>query len=156
MIVRSPGQDLPKIVEQTQSWTLTAPSSEEEWVELARGFAGWLRDRSQGVRSRLVTEPERLLESGQFRSAVLTGFAFLESSLRRQLSGIVVPDRLIGVRQLLDIARENEVISREEHEALLRASALRNDLAHTDRAVSRQEATVAVKSIATLLRRLPG
>jgi len=155
LVLRPRGEDLPKGMEEVQGWTLTAPSSEAEWVDLAETFAGWLRERSDEVRGRLATEPERLLASGQFRSAVLTGFAFLESALRRQLSSVVVPDRLIGVRQLLELARENELISVDEYEALVQASALRNELAHTDRPVVRSEAAEAVRTIVALLHRFP-
>jgi hypothetical protein len=155
LVLRPHGEDLPKTLEQVQRVTHPAPSSEEEWGEFAGWFAQWLRDASYEFTSQLATEPERLLAAGQPRAAVLTGFAFLESALRRQLADTAVPDRFISGRRLLETAREFGVISDDELRSLDAANTLRNELAHTDRPVTKRDATAAVRTIVAVLRRLP-
>lgn len=135
--------------------THARPTSEDEWAGFASWFAGWLHDVSFEFRTKQATEPERLLAAGQLRAAVLTGFAFLESALRRQFRDLVLPDRLISLRRLLELARENEVLSAEEADTLGQLAKLRNELAHTDRPVSRRDAARAVEVISGLLRRFP-
>jgi hypothetical protein len=155
LVVSEKGGRDGRIDEMVNRDTILSPASEDDWRSFASWFAHWLADASRNVRHQLVLEPERLLAAGQPRAAILTGFAYLESALRRQLRDLIVPDRLIGIRQLLEVCAENEIIDHGEFTLLMDASRLRNELAHTDRSVSSQAATQAVRAISHVLRRLP-
>jgi hypothetical protein len=98
-------------------------------------------------------EPQRLFSANEFRAAVISAMALLETTLRQRLE-IPSRDRVrrpMSMRQLLDYARERQLI--EGPEAFLLWNKIRNDAVHAGRTVTRAEAKMIVDGVDRIVSR---
>jgi hypothetical protein len=98
-------------------------------------------------------EPQRLFSANEFRAAVISAMALLETTLRRRLE-ILTRDRVrrpMSTRQLLDYAQELQLI--DDPVALLEWNKIRNDAVHAGRTVTRAEAKMIVEGVERIVNR---
>lgn len=112
----------------------------------------WLTDVSEQVTSTLIDEPERLLQQREYRSAVISAFTLLETSLRRAFVNEVVPDaRFTPLYGLLSFAVKKEIINEGQMDQIRKWSKIRNAVVHTDESITAATAKQIVSGIMAVI-----
>jgi hypothetical protein len=90
-------------------------------------------------------EPRRLLDAREYRAAVISAMTLLETDLRQRLNKPPreAVRRPMSMRQLLSLAEEQGIIDSD----LSEWTRLRNDVVHTGRPVTRNEAKLVVEGV---------
>jgi hypothetical protein len=123
-------------------------------VQFLEQVSKWFSARADAVEPALNEEPERLLEVGLPRAAVITAMTLLEVQLRQNLGLTLQPTRPMSMRQLAALAVENQVIASNDLNDIQKWSQLRNAAVHTAKPVTRREAEVMIRGIRRLIERL--
>jgi len=159
------GQRTPRVIVLRDS-DATIPENLSRFVALRINISdesgdGWwgLIDQLRQVvpvGAQQMEEPRRLLEAGEYRSAVISSMSVLEAALRRSLEK---PDwsrvrRPMSIRQLVEVAIERQILTPANLEPLEPWVRLRNEVVHANASVSRVQADEMVRGVAAILARL--
>lgn len=91
----------------------------------------WLADVAQELEPSFSHEPRRLLQAKEYRAAVIAAITYLETSLRERLD---LPKsekrRIISVREMLNIAHNQELLGKYEVKQILEWLKVRNSVVH--------------------------
>lgn len=98
-------------------------------------------------------EPTRLIEKREYRAAVISAMGLLESTLRKQLEK---PDwnrvsRPMSMRQLIETAHSQKLIHNVDYDHIAEWIKVRNNVVHTNLAVSKETAKSIVDGVLTLI-----
>src|SRR5690606_8406892 len=110
------------------------------------------RRKSIRVEPRLAEEASRLLAAGEYRAAVVSAVAYLESYFRVTLRPGHGPSG--GVRplgELAHLARERGLITVEQSQMIRRWIRVRNRVVHSWRDVEKIEAEEIVRGVLTIV-----
>jgi hypothetical protein len=101
-------------------------------------------------------EPQRLLEVREYRAAVISAVALLESALREQMHKAQWPQasRPMSLRTLVEHAIDRGLIPRETRVQLDSWMRIRNEVVHSSISVSKAEATAIVNGILRIINGL--
>ncbi|MCS3727546.1 SIR2 family NAD-dependent protein deacylase [Bradyrhizobium betae] len=96
-------------------------------------------------------EPRRLFETKEYRAAVISAMALLESTLRQRLNKPPLESvrRPLSMRQLLDLAVSEGMAI--DYQDVLVWTKLRNDVVHRGKRVSRQEAQAVLEGVERIM-----
>ena len=100
-------------------------------------------------------EPKRLLRAKEYRAAVIAAITFLETSLRNRLDIQVSHlGRIITMREMLNHARQQELLGKYEAGQVLEWLRVRNSVVHTDAPVTAKVARQIVEGVAEITGQL--
>ncbi len=116
--------------------------------------ASWFENRAEAIRLTLDEEPERLLEMGSPRAAVIAAITLLEVQLRKKLDLTTQPARPMSLAQLVRLASTREVIGQRAAEQIQTWLRVRNAAVHTPKPISTRDARVVVRGVRELIQRL--
>ena len=115
----------------------------------------WLSDIAQELEPSFSHEPRRLLQAKEYRAAVIAAITYLETSLRERLD---LPKsekgRIISVREMLNIAHNQELLGKYEVKQILEWLRVRNSVVHGDTNVSAQTARRIVIGVSEITGQL--
>ena len=124
-------------------------------------FLTTLRDffqrKVRELEPRLSHEARRLLSAREYRAAVISAITHLETTLRERLD-VVPSDRSrkpTSVRQMLDIANGRGFLGRFEASQILDWLQVRNEIVHSNSAVSLPMAREIVQGVEDIIASLP-
>jgi hypothetical protein len=99
-------------------------------------------------------EAQRLLESGEYRAAVIAAMSYLEGTLRQMLSkpdwGNV--DRPMSLRSLVRLGVQRQIIRQVNEGRISEWMQIRNRAVHSDMTVTREQAQTIVDGVLSLFR----
>jgi uncharacterized protein YutE (UPF0331/DUF86 family) len=118
----------------------------------------WLKTAEARLAPRLEEEPQRLLESKEYRAAVVSAVALLEQTLRITLGKAVedISSARVPLNQLLRLAQRRAVIPADMVPRLRHAVEVRNQAVHAAESVSSQVARKIVRDVMELVRLFKG
>ena len=100
-------------------------------------------------------EPKRLLRAKEYRAAVIAAITFLETSLRNRLDiQVSHRGRIITMREMLNHARQQELLGKYEAGQVLEWLRVRNSVVHTDAPVTAKVARQIVEGVAEITGQL--
>jgi hypothetical protein len=115
----------------------------------------WLFTAQQEYAPTLTDEPIRLLRSGEYRAAVTSAITLLESTLRARFKqNAALYSRPAPLKALLEMAQQQGALGNIPFHTIQGWLAIRNQVVHTDRPVSRAEATGIVRGVSGIIPRL--
>ena len=127
-------------------------SSEPE--DFLNELRDWLSTAEQLYSATLTDKPDRLLRALEYRAAVIAAITLMESSLRERLGA---QKASLGgtrtLRTLLETAGKEGLLDNTPLERILTWLRIRNEAVHTDRPVSRSEATEIVRGVSRIVQR---
>jgi hypothetical protein len=113
-----------------------------------------------------ASEPQRLLERGENRAAVISAVTFLETQLRslaakylssgKAQASIRVKYRLESFRAFLDVGTKLNAISNDQRQRLDKWIKLRNEVVHTGKVVTTAQAREVVNGVTEILATMTG
>ena len=118
-------------------------------------FVGRIRRTFDELQPQLAGERHRLLESREYRAAVISAITHLETVLRRRLD--VAQHRVrgfISVTKLIYIAKDAELLGSIGADQVLQWLKVRNQVVHSDISVSRNLATKIVNGVDEITKAL--
>lgn len=99
-----------------------------------------------------ATEPQRLLQAGELRAAVLAAVSLLEVTLRNRLGKSDVSDeKRMSLRRLIDVAENRGQLPPQSKERVLQWISIRNNIAHSAAQVSKAQSESVVNGILEIL-----
>jgi SIR2-like protein len=114
----------------------------------------WLSTAEQEYAPTLTDEPNRLLQAGEYRAAVIAAITLLESTLRERYKQTSASySRPTPLKTLLEMAQEDGRLGNIPIETAQGWLAIRNQAVHTDRQVARAEATQIVRGVSQIISR---
>jgi hypothetical protein len=114
----------------------------------------WLAIAEQEHATVLTDEPNRLLLAREYRAAVIAAITLLESALRERLGAQKsVLGRPLSLRALLELTQTEGLLDNTGLERILTWLRIRNEVVHSDRAVSRSEAAEIVRGVSRIVQR---
>jgi hypothetical protein len=114
----------------------------------------WLSTAEQEYAPTLTDEPNRLLQAGEYRAAVIAAITLLESTLTdRYKKAALSFSRPTPLRALLEMAQAEGWLGNIPFRTVQGWLAIRNQTVHTDRPVSRPEATEIVRGVSQIISR---
>ena len=122
-------------------------------IELLHSLEEWFSGIAGRNERALADEPARLLSHKEYRAAVISAIAYLESWLRRTVHDFKLPDRVYSLRSLTDIAVSNEILSPEDQLHIREYSTIRNDVIHLQKRISRDTATRIVEGVLSIVNK---
>lgn len=111
-------------------------------------FQEWMEGVATEVAPRLSSEPSRLLDAREYRAAIVSAITHLEARLRSRLD--LPPsfrNRVMSVKQMLDIAMEQNLLGRYETQQVLQWLKVRNEVVHSNAPVNLQQAREIVHGV---------
>jgi hypothetical protein len=114
----------------------------------------WFAARAELTLPTLEEEPERFLELGYGRAAVIAAMTLFETRLRKRLDLTLEPSRPMSLVQLTRLAVESGLISEKDAELVQGWSRTRNAAVHTTKSIPIRTARAVVLGIRDLLRKL--
>lgn len=101
-------------------------------------------------------EPARLVEKHEYRAAVISAMGLLETTLRKRLekSDWYSVSRPMSMRQLIDVARSQNLIDNVNPGRIAEWIKVRNDAVHSDLPVSKETAKSIVDGVLALIDQL--
>ena len=124
----------------------------QDFLTTLRDF---LQRKAKELEPRFSHEARRLLSAREYRAAVISAITHLETTLREQLD--VQSDRSrkrAPVRQMLNIASSRGFLGRFEVNQILHWLQIRNEIVHSNLAVSRQMARKIVQGVEDIIASL--
>jgi SIR2-like domain len=117
--------------------------------------ADWFAERAEAIRPTLDVEPERLLQIGSARAAVIAAMTLLEVQLRKSLAlDAKSESRPMSLGQLARLASTVQLIGPEAAERIRAWLRIRNVAVHTANPISLREARGVIDGVRDLIRRL--
>lgn len=128
--------------------------SEVDWENFAKELTGHLAEFASTRRTSIGFEPKRLLDAREYRAAVIAAMTHLEAWLRSQnsIANEEYGRRPITTRQLIDIAVDHQVISRNQRDQIHEWLTIRNRAVHQNVPVSRNVAQSIVEGVMLILK----
>ena len=115
----------------------------------------WLEEAAQELEPSFSHEPRRLLQAKEYRAAVIAAITYLEASLRERLDiPRSVKGRIISVRDMLNIAQEQELLGKYEVKQILKWLGIRNSVVHGNAKVSSKIAGQIVDGVSEITGQL--
>lgn len=144
--------------ERVRYRALVRPSIASEEIEaFLEQVGGWLARAAEELRPSLVAEPARLLAVAEYRAAVISAISLLESLLRRRIDVPVSWSsrrRVLSLRELIEVAAAQELLTNIPPQTVLDWLRIRNEIVHSDRTVTKAQATQIVSGVAALAQQL--
>lgn len=131
-------------------------NAESMWLKAASDFRVWL-DQAGAVhqqRDRLLEEPQRLLKKKEYRAAVVSAVALLETELTRRMARSGSPERGASFVWLVRVAADRSIIPPRFLVDLEWAAHIRNHVVHGFAAVTRHDAERVVRFVSDLVEHL--
>jgi hypothetical protein len=113
----------------------------------------WLSTAEREYSPTLTDEPNRLLLAREYRAAVIAAITLLESSLRERLGTQRALQGPRNLRALLEMAQEEGLLGDTPLEKILGWLRIRNEAVHSDRPVSRSEATEIARGVSRIVQK---
>lgn len=118
-------------------------------------MAEWLTVAAHELEPSFSNEPRRLLQAKEYRASVTAAITYLEASLRERLDlPRSVKGRPFSVREMLNIAREQEMLGKYEVQQILEWLRVRNTVVHTNAAVDAKTARKIVQGVSEITGQL--
>lgn len=115
----------------------------------------WLEEAAQELEPSFSHEPRRLLQAKEYRAAVIAAITYLEASLRERLDlPKSVKGRVISVREMLNIAREQKLLGKYEVKQILEWLRVRNSVVHGSTNVTARAARQIVDGVSEITGQL--
>jgi hypothetical protein len=112
----------------------------------------WISNAAEQFEPTLATEPQRLLVSGEYRSAIISSITLLESNLRKWLDiPNTVPSKSITLRNMLEQASHQELLGTFDVHTILDWLKIRNEVVHSDKKVTKIVAEQIVNGVHNIL-----
>ena len=129
------------------------PSSadSEEFMMFIAKLEAYVQEEALVIIPQLSSEPVRLLNKGEDRSAVISAFILLEAALRERLQDTVHDRDKLSIRRLLDLAKQFNYVDNDQYGMLLSWIPIRNKLVHTNEGINHQDASKIVHGIQNIL-----
>jgi hypothetical protein len=109
----------------------------------------WFSTMSQEFSPRQEREPQRLIDAGEFRAAVIAAVTLLETVLRERIGKRTsCPPTLRG---MIEQAVKMELLPKMDVKEVLRWLQLRNEAVHTQESISRNRARQVVNGVVQLV-----
>lgn len=154
MLVLEEGAQLPTSLRNVQVVVRPDLTSIEIQPFLER-FQEWIEERAAEVGPRLSDEPMRLLEAREYRAAIVSAITHLEASLRDRLDlPLSERKRIVSIRQMLELAREQRLLGKYESQQVLHWLKIRNEIVHTHAPVNLQQAREIVHGVREITHNL--
>jgi hypothetical protein len=119
-----------------------------EPIEFFEGIRAWLNNAAERFESTSISEPRRLLEIGEYRAAVISSITLLESSLRKWLDiPLSSSSKPITLRNMLEIARQQELLGKYQVRTILEWLKIRNEVVHSDKKITKSTAEEIVNGV---------
>lgn len=117
--------------------------------------ASWFAERAEAIRPTLDVEPERLLEMGSARAAVIAAMTLLEVQLRKRLALEAKSEgRPMTLGQLARLATTVQLIGPEAAEQIRTWLQIRNIAVHTANPIPVREARSIIQGVREMIQRL--
>ena len=130
-----------------------------EWEdnEFLSALDKWFGQVEQRLTPQLNEEPMRLLAKREYRAALISAFALLESRLQRCLDRgeVSYPRRRYSVAKMLEEARDRDLITAEDLGLVMDIIPTRNRIVHQAESIRGRQASRFVKSIMEVVQKLP-
>jgi hypothetical protein len=124
-------------------------------VEFLEDIRLWLSNAAANFESTSISEPRRLLNSGEYRAAVISSITLLESNLRKWLDIPSQPSlKPVTLRNMLDIAHQHELLGKYEVKTILEWLKIRNEVVHSDRKITKNVAENIVNGVLDIVIRM--
>jgi uncharacterized protein YutE (UPF0331/DUF86 family) len=130
--------------------------------ELINNIDRWLKTVQEVLNPQYLEEPQRLFQKHEYRAAVISAVALLESMLRQylQYSDIREMKTMRGFREyrpaslitMIKLLIQNELIQKNEYEKLQKWVHLRNLAVHEGYQIERKESKEVVDGVSKLLK----
>lgn len=141
-------------VEFSNFHILTRPDiSSADPVEFLDGIREWFNGASERFETTLTLEPRRLLVASEYRAAVISSITLLENNLRKWLDIPSYSPKPITFRNMLEIARQQELLGKYEVKTILGWLKIRNEVVHGDRKVAKNIAEEIVNGVLEIVER---
>ena len=115
----------------------------------------WLTEAAHELEPSFSHEPRRLLQVKEYRAAVIAAITYLEASLRERLDlPRSVKGRVISVREMLNIARDQELLGKYEVKQILEWLMVRNSVVHGSTNVTARTARQIVDGVSEITGQL--
>lgn len=117
--------------------------------------ADWLRDATSGAESGFANETDRLLQSKEYRAAVISAITRLEVALKRRLDIPMEPRRrAMPMAHIIRLAGQEELLGRHGPDEVFQWLRVRNDAVHHQAPVSAKVARQIVSAVEEIEQRL--
>jgi len=126
-----------------------ASADPEDFLDSLRA---WLSTAEEEYAPTLTDEPNRLLRAGEYRAAVTAAITLLETTLRANFKQAAASySRSTPLKAVLEMAQEQGRLGNIPFHTVQGWLAIRNQAVHTDRPVSRAEATEIVRGVSEII-----
>jgi hypothetical protein len=117
----------------------------------------WLSKMAKMLAPRFADEPDRLLQSREYRAAVISAFTLLEATLRdRLLSGDASERHPTGLGSFIEPAQRSGIVTSAEARQMREWLRVRNMAVHSQQGVPAKDAREIVTGILRLVMRIKG
>jgi len=115
----------------------------------------WLTQAAEELEPSFSHEPRRLLQAKEYRAAVIAAITYLETALRERLDmPQSIKGRPISVREMLNIARDQEHLGKYEVKQILEWLRIRNSVVHGSAKVPAKTARQIVNGVSEITGQL--
>jgi len=115
----------------------------------------WLTLAAQELEPSFSHEPKRLLQAKEYRASVVAAITYLEASLRERLDlPKSIKGRAFSVREMLNMAREHQLLGKYEVQQILEWLRVRNTVVHSGAVVDARTARKIVQGVAEITGQL--
>lgn len=104
---------------------------------------------SSEYNNKLESEPNRLLEKGEYKAAIISVISLLEIELKKKLEYDLIYK---GIRTLIKQAIKKEIISKDSEKIIIDVIKIRNKLVHTDEGISAKNAKKLITDVMAIIR----
>lgn len=154
LLVQEEGTQLPSSFRNIINLTRPSLTSIDVQPFLDR-FQEWIEGIATEFGPGLSNEPLRLLEAREYRAAIVSAITLLEASLRNRLDlPISERKRIISIRQMLDMAREEQLLGKYESQQVMNWLKVRNEVVHTHVPVNLLQAREIVHGVREITQNL--
>jgi len=115
----------------------------------------WLRVAATELEPTFSNEPRRLLDAREYRAAVIAAITHLETTLRERLDlPPTTRKRIVSVREMLDMARAQNLLGKFEVRQVLEWLRVRNEVVHSHAQVTAPRAREIVTGVTEITGQL--
>ncbi len=108
----------------------------------------WFENAADKFAPTLLSEPRRLLNSGEYRAAVISSLTLLEINLRKWLNiPSISSQKTVTFRMMVEQAQINGLLNNFGSDTILSWMKIRNEVVHSDRKLTRKIATEIVNGV---------
>jgi len=123
--------------------------------QLTTTLSNWFKQKSESFKMLLESEPQRLLEKKEYRSAVISSITLLEQKLKEKLyKEYELDQRPYSLLSLLKMADHRKLLREEDYYNIREYIQIRNKLVHSSENVSGSTAKKIVVNIYKIIREM--